>query len=741
MANGTGGKVTPIAAATARLVEGAMVPGVRPIRREWTREALIHDMRNFGDLFRFLDELLDNSLRDHKASEVRILIDRRSGRATVRIEENGVGMTAERRDAFASYGKSTSAGRPGMSGRTGRGFRCAAFGGAGCTRIAVDTVSEEHPDHVVRFEFSIVQYTTPPGTGGVDEITPEVLPRSAATFPYPTGTGVVFTLSGFEEPSPVFEDGKPRVVPPDDEVREYIGQRHPFLAAQVTVNGKRCTPRKIEGEHLRTTVATKAGPVEVSVHILAQSEPDLRLEFPPMGMKEFYTALVRHERRHRVPEDKRISKRFPSELLDERVVGVIAAPVVHTKFKTAAQHSLLAQVFTSPELRAVVVEAFAEVSRWVQPRLVRASSDAESAELDDLLEQFMATVNARYQATPSMAPGGGEPGNGPTGPVARPVTIELHPHEVTLEVGGEQQLFSTASVPRDAEVRWTVTGGDLAVDVVTEDHRQRGVRLATFTSGDQEGTFVLQAAIIGDPTQHVEARILLRRPFPIITAPGTKALRLFPTRKVLAPNGLFYLRTYDGESKVPTTRPLVWVSSDPSCIGVKPILNPKDGTPTGQAEVYAQGRIGRAEVIVRAVDGSDGGEVRCRVEVRAVASLTPPGSCTDQPGGGGQHPSARGGKVTIRDRTYVVRITLSGGAKPVYRAIDTRSGLPALNIDADFAAMRTAQRPHTFLRELLHAVVREYAHDVAVDDPTRSFDDLHAIESEVLVELTTDRGL
>jgi hypothetical protein len=513
------------------------------------------------------------------------------------------------------------------------------------------------------------------------------------------------------------------------EIREYVGRRFPFLASKITVNGKRCTPRKLEGEHFQRVITTHAGPVEIAVAVLPKSERTLRLEFGAQGMREFHRDLVQYERQYRVPEDRRISGRFPEVLLEDRLVGSIMPTDLLRMYKTGSLRELQGDVYTSQELRYVVAEALVEVARWAELLLRKEENHAETVEFDAILDVLAGALNTRYGARPSVAPGGADPGSGP-GTDASPVGIRIRPRELTLEVGGEEGLLILDGVPEGAQVRWEETGGTIVPDQPDADAVARRVRHATYTSGSTVGTYLIRAIVHGTREETVEARVVLRAALDDQQTSAGAELQLLPTRKTLPPGQSFFLRCLDRRTRLPTTRTLTWVSTDPSIVTIRPVKGN-----AGVAEVVADRQnLGTAIVIVRSNDDASV-ELRCRIEVRS-APRESPGSGGDQTGGTGTHPSARGRTVTIRDRSYVISIARNGGGRFVLRSFHSASGLPILYVDPEFPALRTAQRPHAFIRELLHVVVRAFVADYASTDPRATLEDLQEVELEILGEAT-----
>ncbi|MBI2483014.1 ATP-binding protein [Candidatus Uhrbacteria bacterium] len=731
----------PVADASAPPSTGASQPVQRKLRRQWHSTAIIFDMRNYT-FEKWLKELIDNSLIDYGAQEIRINITRDKRKVTaITVVENGVGMTCDRASRFLGIGRPDEPERRNVAGRTGRGFRYGAFGGTGCTRIAVRTVSDETPDSVLCLDFSLREFISPPAQDG-DERDPEYRTREEAQFPYRTGTGTVFVLSGFEEPNnPVFEGGEGPRIPASEELRELISQEHPLVASKIRVDGVVCTPRKLDGVCIERTVSTGAGTVRSAIWVLKKPESGLRLTFGPMSLAEFYTQLVRFERRSRIPEDRRASRRFPQELLDPRVVGVIEAQDLHWRFKTGGQAQFQEGVFSSRDLAQVIGEGLADLGQQVAPHLTQAETSKVEGDERKLIELLAGAINARCGYRPGVAPGGDTPdgsGDPPTGSEHPPVVpIRLVPASVEMETGGDQQLFTLENVPHDGVVTWGVTGGGtIHPDPVTDDERSRGVRHATFESGDRAGSYEVRAALVGRDGDVWASAVTLRLPITRGTAEHPQ-LRLVPSRRWLSPGDQCYVRIRDRSTgKLADGFVFDWLESDPNVITVTRVGS------AGTTALITAVALGTGSVVARD-RGNSGIQFRGNYEVRNPPAADPPGGASDtgDTGGVGTHNSPNDIQIHLQpkggvERTYILRTTRAGGVMAMHRRPQMGTGHCILEADMEHHPLRTAKRPHAFLRELLRLVVQAYVADEAETNPDLTPAQSFELFDRILAQLT-----
>ncbi|MBI4433582.1 ATP-binding protein [Candidatus Uhrbacteria bacterium] len=711
------------------------LPAPRKLRRQWHPSTILWDMRNYT-FEKWVSELIDNSFRDYGARSMRILVSRKKP-ASIVVIEDGIGMTCDRASAFLGIGRPEDGPRT-TAGRTGRGFRYGAFGGTGCTRIQVHTISDEHADQVLCLDLSLAQFIQPPPRDGED--VPLIYQsREEAKFPLKKGTGTVFTLTEFDEPSVVFEGSDKPQIPPDEEIRELIGQQHPFYASKITVNGVICTPRKLDGEYIERTISTSAGDVQAVLWVLKKREPDLRLVFGPMGMAEFYRNLLQYEKRGRIPEDRRASKRFPAELLDPRVVGVILAPDLQWKFKTGGQSQFQDGVYRSKDLPGIVGEGLAELGHLITPHLAQADVGKETEDYQQYIKILAGALNTRFESPSGVAPGGNAPphaGDGsPESPV--PAAIRMVPAYRELETGGDMELFTLENVPPDASVHWSVSApgaGKLQVDVVSADARDRGVRHATLETGNRPGSFEVRAMIDGRGDEVWAATVVLRLPLSRGAAEH-RNLVIRPSKKTVAPGDSFYVRILERDSGKVSDCFFDWLESDPDVLSVQQIGKSSTAKVTALA-------LGTARIVARErrEDGAEGFQLSGNYEVRnEEGSRDGVQQGGGQTGGNGQHHSSVDIHIRLKDRSYILRIIRAGGVQSMYRHAQLGTGIPIIDADVEYPPLRSAKPPHAFVRELLRILVSAYVRDEAMAHPNLTTDELIELSDRVLAE-ATDRN-
>jgi hypothetical protein len=180
-----------------------------------------------------LSELFKNS-RDWQANL--IIITTGPDKTCMKIVDNGCGMGAKNRDAYASINADDIARGPRQSGKFDTGSKFMLFSHAD---VVVLTAPEEEPDKVYCFELEPDSYSQKVLTS--QSILSEILPKNKETWPYPFSYGTELTYK--------FRNPRSKSILRGQDLAAELSAILPLkLMKAITVDGLPLPEKKIVGE-------------------------------------------------------------------------------------------------------------------------------------------------------------------------------------------------------------------------------------------------------------------------------------------------------------------------------------------------------------------------------------------------------------------------------------------------------------------------------------------------------------
>ncbi len=164
-------------------------------------------------------------------------------KSMIEFRDNGNGMDRKNRDAFASV-SCTTATKPGQQGRYGSGSKYMLFSFA--SHVEVVTAPKEEPGKVYRFSFETQTYEERVMKGL--EILPEVMPKTAESWPYHHPFGTVIRYK--------FSDPKSRSILRGDGLALELTARLPCKFSDIVeVDGKPIPAKEIVGQRFEGVIS------------------------------------------------------------------------------------------------------------------------------------------------------------------------------------------------------------------------------------------------------------------------------------------------------------------------------------------------------------------------------------------------------------------------------------------------------------------------------------------------------
>lgn len=340
-------------------------------------------------------ELVKNC-RDWGATLIQITTN--EGRHLFRVVDNGEGMNAANRNAFASIHLTTAHGER-QAGQFCTGTKQFLFSHA--SHVAVVTAPEDEPEIVYHFSFTTAEYERLVLAQG--EISPEKLTKTQEVWPYdfPFGTVITYTL----------KDPNSRSIFRGERLAEELAARLPIkLEGVVQVDGSNLPPKVVVGTFRMSL--SHAQLEEVSFEIYRpekrHGEEDLRLGSVEVGeapMANLARALG--DLRDEIP---------PVFLLPD-VCGTITVPFLR-QYANEDRFTFAPEITDDPRSRLFVrllAEVATEVQRLLKIKLsTTVDEGAEEAEVREVVSRLN-TIYGKSANRPQRFAGGEEGDSGTFG--------------------------------------------------------------------------------------------------------------------------------------------------------------------------------------------------------------------------------------------------------------------------------------------------------------------------------------